>query len=169
MEKLPLHFESVGDVGAPAATLFDYLDDQRHLGAHMSQSSWMMAGSSMEFVFDAAEGRAIGSKIGLRGKVLGIPLSVDEAVVERAPPARKAWETIGTPQLLVIGPYRMGFEIKPHGEASRLRVFIDYRLPDHLLGRLFGNAYARWCTTRMTGDAAKHFSLSGSSTTAQRA
>jgi hypothetical protein len=157
VEQFPLHFESVGEVNASADTLFDFLDDQRHLGAHMSQSSWMMAGSRMEFVFDGAEGRAIGSKIGLRGKVLGIPLSVDETVVERTPPMRKSWETIGTPKLLVIGPYRMGFEIAPQGGTSRLRVFIDYRLLDNLLGKLFGNAYARWCTATMVRDASNHF------------
>jgi hypothetical protein len=154
---LPLHLESIGGLAAPVEAIFAYLDDQRHLGAHMSRSSWMMAGSSMEFVFDAAEGRAVGAKIGLRGKVLGIPLSVDEVVVERTPPTRKAWETVGVPKLLVIGPYRMGFEVKPDGSASRLRVFIDYQLPNNLLGRLFGNAYARWCTTTMVRDAVSHF------------
>jgi hypothetical protein len=117
----------------------------------------MMAGSKMDYLFDANEGRAIGAKIRLRGTILGVPLSVDEVVVERVPPTRKAWETIGVPKLLVIGPYRMGFDIRPAGDTSRLRVFIDYELPDSLLGSLFGNAYARWCTTTMVGDAAKHF------------
>ena len=74
---------------------------------------------------------------------------------------RKVWETTGTPNLLVIGQYRMGYEITPKGRASLLRVFIDYALPDGpfsgLLGGLFGNFYARWCTRRMADDAAKHF------------
>jgi hypothetical protein len=61
----------------------------------------------------------------------------------------------------VIGRYRMGYEITPRGEASLLRVFIDYGLPDSLparwFGRMFGGLYARWCTRRMADDAAKHF------------
>ena len=47
------------------------------------------------------------------------------------------------------------------GLAATLRVFIDYALPEasgtRWFGQIFGNAYARWCTTRMTDDAAKHF------------
>jgi hypothetical protein len=55
----------------------------------------------------------------------------------------------------------MSYEIAPHGESATLRVSIDYALPDaprtRWLGQLFGAAYARWCTTRMTEDAARHF------------
>jgi hypothetical protein len=83
-------------------------------------------------------------------------------VTECAPPRRKVWETVGTPRLLVIGPYRMGFEVSPEGAAgSRLRVFIDYALPTgapaRWLGRALGGAYARWCTHRMVRDAVSHF------------
>lgn len=69
------------------------------------------------------------------------------------------------PQLLVIGPYRMGYEITPRAQSSQLRVFIDYALPDgpvsYWLGRLFGNFYVRWCTQRMANDAAPHFQKRG--------
>lgn len=161
----PRHFEKSVEINTPAEAIFAHLDDHRHLSAHMSQSSWMMAGSRMEFEFDASRGTAVGSKIGLRGRILGVPLSVDEVVTERTPAVRKVWETIGTPKLLVIGPYRMGFEITPKGEAARLRVFIDYALPERplrWLGQMFGDAYARWCTTTMVGDAAKHFGAGAS-------
>jgi hypothetical protein len=158
VNSLPLHFESTGEVAASGEAVFAHLDDPRHLGAHMSQSSWMMAGSRMEYVFDTADGRAVGARIGLRGKVLGVPLSVDEVVVERLPPTRKVWDTIGTPRLLVIGPYRMGFDIRPQAAARcELRVFIDYQQGDGMLGRLFGNTYARWCTATMVRDAVRHF------------
>jgi hypothetical protein len=97
----------------------------------------------------------------LHGRILGVPLSVDEVVMVHVPPLQKEWETIGTPRLLVIGHYRMGFEITPHGESASLRVFIHYGFPEgpftFWLGRIFGPAYARWCTTRMTSDAARHF------------
>jgi hypothetical protein len=163
MRSFPFHFENSVEIGASAEAVFAHLDDQRHLSAHMSQSSWMMVGSRMDFEFDAAEGRAVGSKIGLQGRVLGMPLSVDEVVTTHTPPILKVWETTGTPNLFVIGHYRMGFEIAPRGESVTLRVFIDYAPPEspatRWLGQIFGSAYARWCTTRMTVDAARHFSL----------
>lgn len=161
MKSFPRHFENSVKISVPADAVFAHLDDQRRLSAHMSQSSWMTVGSRMDFEFDAAEGRAVGSKIGLRGRVLGVPLSVDEVVTVRTPPVLKVWETTGTPNLFVIGHYRMGFEIAARGESATLRVFIDYALPEapatRWLGQIFGNAYARWCTTRMTDDAARHF------------
>jgi len=131
----------------------------------MSNSSWMMAGSRMQIELDASEGHAVGSIIRLHGLVLGIPLFVEEIVTERKAPLRKVWETTGRPQLLVIGPYRMGYGITPKGRCSHVRVFIDYALPDgffsRCFGRLFGNFYAHWCTQRMVDDAAKHFESTG--------
>ena len=158
---LPNHFECTVEVSAAADAVFSHLDDHSRLSAHMSNSSWMMAGSRMAVELDAPQGRTVGARIRLSGRVLGIPLCVEEIVTERKPPLRKAWETTGRPQLLVIGPYRMGYEITPEGQSSRLRVFIDYALPvgpiSHWIGRLFGNFYARWCTQRMADDAAMHF------------
>lgn len=158
---LPLHFESDVELNAPAEDVFAYLDDHSRSSAHMSRSSWMMAGSRMAIEFDASEGRTVGAKIRLSGRVLGILLSVEETVTEREPPLRKVWEITGTPNLLVIGQYRLGYELTSKGKASLLSVFIDYTLPNgqfsRLLGGLFGNFYARWCTRRIAGDAAKHF------------
>lgn len=158
---LPFHFESNIDVNAAAGDIFSLLDDHSRLSAHMTKPSWMMAGSVMTLEFDASHGRAVGAFIRLKGQVLGIPLSVKEVVTERNPPLRKVWNTIGRPQLMVIGSYRMGYEITPTFPSSHLRVFIDYALPDgpvsYWLGRLFGNFYARWCTQRMANDAATHF------------
>ena len=162
---LPFHFESDVELKAPADAVFTLLDDHSRLSAHMTKPSWMMAGSAMTLEFDASNGRAVGAKINLQGRVLGIPLSVEEIVTERNPPFRKNWSTIGKPQLVVIGSYRMGFEITTGTRTSHLRVFIDYALPDgpisYWLGRLFGNFYARWCTQRMTNDAATHFQKKG--------
>lgn len=122
----------------------------------------------MEIVLDQERGQNVGSRVRVAGRVFGLKLSVDEVVTERNPPFRKVWETTGTPKLLVIGPYRMGFEIVPQESGSVLRVFIDYALPDRglarWLGYLFGGSYTRWCTRRMVNDAAKHFSASPAST-----
>lgn len=61
----------------------------------------------------------------------------------------------------MIGAYRMALEITPVDATSRVRVSIDYDLPDRWisrwLGKLLGRRYARWCVDRMVGDAAEHF------------
>ncbi|BCG94655.1 SRPBCC family protein [Mesorhizobium sp. 131-2-1] len=157
--------ETIVGIESAAETLFAYLDDHRHLGAHMSTSSWMMLGSKMDYEFDAGEARLIGSKFGFHGKILGIALSAEQVVTIRTPPKLKVWETIGAPNLWVIGRYRMGFEIVPEARGSRLRVFIEYDLPEaapsRWLGLIFANAYARWCTGRMAKDAARYFATAG--------
>jgi hypothetical protein len=153
----PLHHQSETDIDIDAESLFALLDDHRRLSGHMEKPSLMMGGAVMHTETDALEGRAVGSVIRIDGRVLGARLAVEEVVTERVPPSHKTWETRGEPQLLVIGAYRMGFTISPHEGDSRLAVFIDYQLPPrglaHLLGRLFGPAYAAWCTKRMTSDA----------------
>lgn len=110
---------------------------------------------------DAMQGRAVGSQLMLRGVVWGLRLWLKEVVTERIPPRRKVWETVGSPHLLVIGSYQMGFDIEGSERGSRLTVFINYALPvsgfGRWLGVVFGRSYASWCTTRMSHDAAQHF------------
>lgn len=154
----PHRFQASAVLGTSAAEVFALLDDPHALASHMGESSWMMAGSRMSIETDAAGGRAVGSHIRMCGRVLGLKLSLDEVVVERAPPYRKTWQTVGSPRLLVIGAYRMGFEIDSAGErACRLTVFIDYELAESPLGRALGRTYARWCTRQMVDDAQRRF------------
>jgi hypothetical protein len=141
--------------------VFAFLDDHARLAAHMSKSSWMMAGSHMDVAIDEEGGRVPGSHIRMHGTLLGLRLVLDEVVMEYLRPERKVWQTVGTPRLLVIGHYRMGFEIAANGDSCTLRMFIDYTLPTawpaRWLSRMFGGFYARWCTESMANGAAKHF------------
>jgi hypothetical protein len=161
MRALPYHYERSRVVQAPALEVFEHADDHARLSSHMSQSSVTMAGARMAIEVDGGRGRIVGSRIRLTGRAFGMRLFVDEVVTERDPPRRKVWETIGQPRLLVIGHYRMGYEIAPHSSASLFRVFIDYARPEaapaRWFGRLFGGYYARWCTRRMVNDAVAHF------------
>lgn len=163
---LNLHDEASAFVEAPAEHVFTLVDDHTRLSSHMSRSSWKMGGGRMDLVMDRDRGRRVGSRIQLSGRVFGFELSVDEVVTEREPPHRKVWETVGIPRLLVIGPYRMGFEVTPTDHGSLLRVFIDYARPEgtvsRWLGRLFGGWYARWCTRRMVIDTVRYFAQGGS-------
>lgn len=151
------HAESTVWIDAPPQRVFERLDDQRVLSAHMARGSWMTLGSKFRIELDEGMGRRVGSVMKLGGRIAGIPLSLAERVTLHEPGQRKAWETLGDPQLLVIGAYRMGFEVQALGQGSRLRVWIDYRLPGGWLQRmpgwLLGPLYARWCVRKMTGDA----------------
>lgn len=164
---LPHRAESNAAVSASPNQVFALIDDHNRLASHMSQSSWQMGGGSMKTILDESSGQKVGSHVRMSGRVFGIKLSLDEVVTERDPPTRKVWETVGTPRLLVIGSYRMGFELTPGATGSQLRVFIEYALPipwvEHWLGRLFGGYYARWCTRRMVDDAVQYFSANAHS------
>ena len=154
--------ESTGFVPAAPDPLFMLLDEHARLSSHMSESSWRMGGGSMRVDTDDGGGRRPGSVIHLSGRAFGIRLEVEEVVIEHVRPRRKVWQTVGSPRLLVIGQYLMGFEVTPHDAGSDLRVFIEYALPTRgvgrWLGRLFSGWYARWCTRSMVADAQRRFS-----------
>jgi polyketide cyclase/dehydrase/lipid transport protein len=156
-------YSTAVSIPATASEVFALVDDHARLSSHMSRRSWAMVGGSMAIETDSGQGKAVGSRLRLHGVVFGRRLSVEETVVERTPPFRKVWETTGEPRLLVIGRYRMGFEIEALGPSSRLTVFIDYDWPSarmsRWLGVLFGGWYARWCTERMANDAARLISM----------
>lgn len=157
----PFHDEYTALVKAPINQVFAHLDDPKAMASHMGESSMMMMGSRMSIDVDPDGGHVVGSKIRMDGRMMGIALSLEEAITERKVPIRKVWETLGSPKLLIIAHYRMGFELTPKGESSQVRVFIDYSLPatapGSWLGRLLGGVYARWCTKQMANDAARHF------------
>jgi hypothetical protein len=127
----------------------------------MEKPSLMMAGATMKIETDSQKGQALGSLTTVKGRVLCMALSVSEEVTDYAPPFRKTWETLDVPQLLVIGAYRMGFELIPVESTSQLRVWIDYDLPTgwwgRWLGKLLGGFYANWCVQHMSSDAALAF------------
>jgi hypothetical protein len=154
----PFHYETSVGLAAPIEAAFAHLDDFHKLSAHMEKSSGMMMGSSMSIETDEREGRAIGSKVTMSGRMLGMRLSLQEVVTERTPPTRKAWRTVDT-DLMVIGAYELGFELRESTLGAALRVFIDYELPRNgvgrWLGRMFGRTYAKWCTEKRAFDAAR--------------
>jgi Polyketide cyclase / dehydrase and lipid transport len=155
------HREASAMIDAPPEQVFAYVDDHSRFSSHMTDSSWMMGGGRMLVELDDAKGQTVGSHIRLSGKVFGIRLFLDEVVTRRTPPTEKVWETVGAPRLLVIGPYRMGVQIRPMAGCSRLHVFIDYDIPagwvTRWLGRLFGGVYAKWCVAQMLSGTSKHF------------
>lgn len=156
---MPLHEEVVVELPADQERVFDFLDDPSNIAGHMAQRSWMTVGGRMAMHVDAGGGRAVGSRMRLEGRVLGMPLSVNTVVVERDRPARKAWQTVGAPRLLVIGPYRMSLDVRPAGTRTRVVIGIDYAAPEPrgIAPQGVTRAYARWCVARMAADATRAF------------
>ena len=116
-----------------------------------------MAGSTMNIDVDAAGGKAVGSRIRMHGRMMGMGLDLEQAITVREPPSRKGWEILGTPRLVVIGRYRMGFMIEAKGGGSLLTVVIDYEPVRSKVLRPIGRWYAQWCVDKMAGDAVAHF------------
>ena len=163
--RLPRHFAASVQIDAGAYEVFAYLDNPARLSTHMTRSSWMMGGGRMQIVTDEGGGTRVGSHIRLSGKAFGHSLFLDQAVTQHDPPRAKTWETLGEPNLIVIGRYRMGFRLTGAASRSELRVFIDYDLPSagvaRILGWLFGRVYASWCVKRMLADAEALFRARG--------
>lgn len=147
------HREVTATLDASPDAVFPLLDNPVRLAAHMGRRSAMLAGGSMHTETDERGGQAVGSVIRMSGRILGMSLLLEESVVERVPPQSKRWETVGEPKLLVMGRYCMGFGLIPDGQGTRLRVWIDYNLPEagapRWLGRFFGHFYADWCVRQM--------------------
>jgi hypothetical protein len=143
------HEQASAYIPATPERLFKHLDDQARLGAHMSRPSLMMGGGHMRYVLDEGRGQVVGSHIRMDGRAFGVNLSLDEVVVERMPPRRKVWRTMGEPTLIVIGSYEMGFELTQTKGGANLVVWIDYDLPS------LATFYARWCVRQMVRDAAE--------------
>ena len=161
MSAYRFHREATATLAAPVEVVFALLDDPAHIGAHMGRRSAMMAGALMRTETDTRHGQAVGSVIRMAGRVLGVNLTLEEAVIERVPPRRKVWETLGDPKLLVIGRYRMGFDLTPVANKVDLKVWIDYDLPARGVPRWLreplGRVYADWCVRQMVREAAQAF------------
>lgn len=154
------HREVHVDIPTSPSEVFALLDDHRRLASHMEKPSLMMAGATMHIETNSQKGQALGSLIRIQGKILGIPLSVEEVVCEYTPPFGKTWETREEPHLLVIGKYRMGFKLEVVRDMTRLCVWLDYDLPTGRLlwfGKGLASVYADWCVKRMSSDAARAF------------
>lgn len=145
-------------LAAPPERVFAALDDPNRLGRHMLRPSAMMLGGSMAYDLGPEDGRGIGARLDFKGSVLGLVIEARQRVIDYDPPRRKVWETAPEVRLLVIGRYRLGFVVSAAQEGSLLDVFIDYDLPQGVLGRLagwiLGGVYARWCLTSIARDAA---------------
>lgn len=155
------HYEDNTTLPVSPVRIFEYADNHANFSSHMNKSSWMMGGGRMNTHTDEKKFQEAGSHLQMDGTVLGIKLFLDEIITQYKPPLRKEWTTVGDINLVVIGHYTLGFEIKPENGNSNLRVYIDYELPKspgtRWLGYLFGKTYAKWCVGQMLNGVKDHF------------
>ena len=116
------HHETRVTLNTGIDTAFAYLDRFEALSAHMEKRSPMMMGSRMHIDTDERGGRAVGSKVRMSGRVLGVALSLEEVVTERDPPRFKAWETREV-RLLAIG--HLCALVHPPHRARRYEAPVD--------------------------------------------
>jgi hypothetical protein len=153
------HAEDTVMIGGSIDAVFAVIDDPLKISTHMSRRTWMMAGSTMSTEVDELGGRAVGSRIQMTGRVIGIAVGLDQVVTLREPPYAKRWATQGAPKLIVIGPYAIAVELEPRGQATSMRVALEYDLPanNRWIGHLFGRAYANWCIRQIVHDVGANF------------
>ena len=128
-------YEETVLVNASSQEIFDYVDNHLNFSSHMNKSNLMMGGGMMKTELDSGKGKVVGSHIKMSGNVFWINIFLDEVVTEHTSPSKKTWKTVGTPHLLVIGEYEMGFEITKNDNNSSFKVFINYNLPTGIFTR----------------------------------
>jgi hypothetical protein len=83
--RFQFHREATADIAASPQALFAFLDDHKRLAGHMEKPSLMMAGATMKIETDSRHRQAVGALITMKGRFLGIPLYVEEAVIDYQP------------------------------------------------------------------------------------
>lgn len=145
-------------IRAPVEAVFAYLDDTRAIGKHMMSRSMPMMGGRMDYDFITPNPTGVGATYRGGGSVLGMRMEFTCEVSEWKKNERKVWRTVGTPRLLIIGPYEMGFTVADGTDATTVDVWISYELPRSIGGRVLGallaTSYARWCA-RSVAEGAK--------------
>ncbi len=152
------HIKESRFLSASTDRVFNYIDDHSHFYAHVIKLARILGGQ-LDLKMDNSQGRMVGSHIHLAGKFLGKSVSLDEVVRRREAPNAKSWETTGTPNFLVVGPYRFNVAVKPENQGSRLSISIDYSLPEKsgFLQKQFSNFYMKVCAKEMINGTRSYF------------
>ena len=96
------HYQESIFIPATVQEVFDYIDDHSKYYSHVFKFARVLGGK-ISLQTDQGHGQTIDSHIRLFGKVFGKSLSLEEVVTKREPPHLKTWETVGTPDFLIVG------------------------------------------------------------------
>lgn len=146
-------------IRAPVEKVFAFMDDLAKTGMHMSERSMMMMGSKLKLEHTSGPEKGEGAVFRWSGKVAGLPVDFTEAVFRWKENEEKIWETVGSPQMIILGWYRMRLSTKPGGEGTSVSLEIEYAPPKGFFYRLLylglAGWYANWCLSKMLGDTKK--------------
>jgi uncharacterized membrane protein len=151
------------EILAPTERVFEYMDDIRNVGWHMSgQSSMPMMGRRLQLQV-IHDKKGIGGTYRWKGSVMGVPIDIRETVIKWIENREKTWETIERPKMIVMSDYTMHLFLTATEKGTRVLFEIDYSLPKtpwgRLIGMLLARRYVRWCLQRACDDAKKILEL----------
>ncbi len=153
------HLDEILEINASPERVFRYLDNMQSVGEHMMKSSMPLMGGKLKLERLSSNPTGVSATYRYRGRVLFLPIDFSETVIEWVETKRKIWKTIGTPKLIILGNYEMGFELEQTQEGTKAHLWIDYEIPrpwfGRILGMLLADWYSRWCL-RMMGSGAKN-------------
>lgn len=152
------HFQESIFIPVSTDEVFNYVDNHSNYYSHVIKFATFLGGR-MDLQFDEDHGKSVGSHIHLSGSVFGKSLSLEEVVTKREPPTIKTWETVGTPNFLIVGKYQYNLTIEPKDKGSLLSVSFDFSPPEKSgwLRRSISNVYAKICAREMAEITRKHF------------
>lgn len=146
-------------INAPVEKVFRFMDDLAKTGMHMSERSMMMMGKKLKIEHLPSPEKGVGAIFRWTGKMMGLSIDFTETVTLWKENEEKVWETIGSPQMIILGWYRMRLTTEPSEKGTRVSLEIQYTLPIvffyKLLSLVFARWYADWCLGSMLGDTKK--------------
>ncbi len=109
------------------------MDDLAKTGMHMSERSMMMMGSKLKIEHLPSPEKGVGAIFRRSGKMMGLPIDFTETVTLWKENKEKVWETIGLPEMIILGCYRMRLPTEPVASDKNesilfISLFIDIRL-----------------------------------------
>jgi hypothetical protein len=148
-------------INASVSQVFQFMDDLAKTGMHMSERSMMMMGSKLKIEHLPSPEKGMGAIFRWSGKMMGLPIDFTETVTIWKENEEKVWETIGSPQMIILGWYQMRLTTEPSEKGTLASMEIQYTPPKgffyKLLSAVFARWYADWCLGKMLGDTKNKF------------
>ena len=145
-------------INAPVDSVFDFMDDIRNTGKHMTESTGAMAGSKLKIEWLSDHKTGLGTKYRWRGKVVGMKMDFTVEVNKWIEGKEKVWGTVGDAKMIVIDSFEMHLILTSESDGmSKASLGIDYTKHKGLWGFLLGKWYSKWCVKSMLKDTEKHF------------
>ncbi len=154
-------------IRASPEKVFEFMDDVRNMGMHMSRDSRAMMGSHLDLEMLSENTSGPGASYRWKGKVMGMTIDFTMVVTKWIKDIERVWETIGEPKVIVIGKYSMFLKLAPADGSTMTTLGISYEKPKDFFGKVLefflGKWYCNWCLNNMLHDAQSRVELNSQS------